>query len=303
MTEHNYGKHTIDLSSQGKTFFPDCGLTKGDLLDYYDRVSKRILPQLRNRPLTLHRFPDGIHRSGFVQQARPDHFPDWFKGLDIHHGGDTGHVKHILANDPAALMYLADQGTVTLHRWHSRSHHVHRPDILVFDLDPSDRDFEPVRKAAFRVADAMRALSLAPYVMTTGSRGLHVVAPIRPEADFDDIRALTQIMARQLAERYPDELTVEQRKNKRHGRLYLDITRNAFGQTTVAPYAVRARADAPVATPLDWYELSNRDIGPRHYTIRNIPRRLAAKADPWRNMRRHAIRPGTIEKNLHKQRG
>ncbi|MBC54621.1 MAG: ATP-dependent DNA ligase [Gammaproteobacteria bacterium] len=298
MTERRYGNHTIALSNLEKPFFPDDDLTKGDLIDYYASVAKLILPHIRGRPLTLQRFPDGIKKSGFIQQSRPDHFPDWFTGLDVNHGGDTGHVAHMIADNRASLIYLADQGTVTLHRWLSRGEQLRRPDTLVFDLDPPGNNFEPVRQGAFWVANAMRALGMTPYVMTTGSKGLHVVAPLRPEADFDDIRALTEKMASQLADRYPDELTSEQRKDKRQGRLYLDIMRNAFGQTTVAPYAVRAKTGAPVATPLDWNELDNKAIGPRHYTLRNIAKRLANKSDPWRHMRRHAIKPGTLEKKL-----
>lgn len=302
MTERKYGRHSIDLSNLEKTFFPDDKLTKGDLINYYDSVAKVMLPHIQDRPLTLHRFPDGIHRSGFIQQSRPEHFPDWFTGLDINHGGDTGHIEHMIADHRAALIYLAGQGSITLHRWLSRREQLQRPDMLVFDLDPPDGRFAPVRQGAFRVAEALRAWGLTPYVMTTGSRGLHVVSPIRPEAGFDHVRAQTQEMARQLADRYADELTTEQRKDKRQGRLYLDIMRNAFGQTTVVPYAVRAKTGAPVAAPLDWDELDTGNIGPRAYTIHNMPRRLANKADPWRDMRRHAVKPATIDSNLRKQR-
>lgn len=300
MTERKFGRHTIDLSNLDKTLFPDAGYTKGDLVDYYDQVADIMLPHIKDRPLTLHRFPDGIGKSGFFQQNRADYYPDWLDELSVDHGGDTGQVRHIMTNHKAALVYLANQGAITLHRWLSRQDKLENPDCLIFDLDPPGKDFSPVRQAARWVADAMRELGLTPYVMTTGSKGVHVVAPLRPEADFDGVRDIAQTLAHWLADQHPDDLTTEQRKNKRRGRIYLDVMRNAFGQTAVAPYAIRAIPGAPVATPLDWDELDDTGIEPQTFTLSNILKRLDKQDDPWSGMYRHAVKPSKLGGALKK---
>ncbi|MGO1502224.1 MAG: non-homologous end-joining DNA ligase [Marinobacter sp.] len=298
MTRQTFGKHAVDLSHLDKILFPDDEFTKEDLVTYYDKMAKVMLPHLKERPLTLHRFPDGIGTSGFFQQNRADHFPDWLQGLDIDHGGKTGHVEHVIANDRASLVYLANQGAITLHRWLSQQAASECPNLMVFDLDPPEGDFELVREGARWVAEGMRDLGASPHVMTTGSEGLHVVAPLRPDASFDDVRQLAQKLATRLAEQYPEKLTTEQRINQRHGRLYLDVLRNAFGQTAVAPYSVRAKPGAPVATPLDWSELDDRKLHPQRYTLGNIQRRLAKKEDPWASMHRHAVKPSKLANAL-----
>lgn len=300
MTERRFGRYLVELSSDDKPFFPDDHLTKGDLIDYYDRIAETMLPHLRDRPLTLHRFPDGIAGEGFFQQARGDYFPDWLEGLDVDHGGDTGRVTHILCDHRAALVYLANQGTITLHAWLSRRDQLRCPDQIIFDLDPPGDDFEPVRRGARLVKAGMEAAGLVPFLKTTGSRGLHVVAPIRPEAEFGQVRELAKKLAARLADAHPDELTTEQRKNKRRGRLYLDIMRNVFGQTAVAPWSVRAKPGAPVATPLAWRELDDPELGPRSFTVTNVFRRLGQRRDPWAGMTRHAVAPATVEQNLKK---
>lgn len=298
MTEQRYGDYQVELSHTDKLFFPDAGITKGDLLHYYERIAGTMLPHIRERPLTLNRFPDGIGEDGFFQQARGDYFPQWLDSLDVDHGGSTGHVEHMLANHQASLVYLVNQGTVTFHSWLSRTDHLKAPDQVIFDLDPPGSDFEPVRQAAHLVANGMRQCGLTPYVKTTGSRGLHVVAPLKPEADFEQVRSLARTLAQALADAYPEQLTLEQRKQKRRGRLYLDIMRNAFGQTAVAPYSVRAKPNAPIATPLEWDELGDRKLGPRRFTVANIFRRMGQRDDPWQDMHRKAVSIKTFEEGV-----
>ena len=207
-------------------------------------------------------------------------------------------MRHVLCDSAAALAYLANQGVIALHAWLSRRDTLHQPDQIIVDLDPPGDDFEPVRQAALQVAAFMRELGLTPFVKTTGSRGLHVIAPIRPEADFDRVRKCVRTMVEAMARRHTDTLTTAQRKDKRGNRLYLDIMRNAFGQTAVAPYSLRARPGAPVATPLAWDELEDRSINARSFDAGNIFRRLGQRDDPWSGMRRHAVRLATLEKAL-----
>lgn len=283
------GPYSVELSNTDKILFPDSGLTKGDLIGYYRDIAEILLPHAKDRPLTLHRFPDGIGGEGFYQQECPDYFPDWIKTRRTPRAeGDGEGVEHVLCNNRATLVYLANQAAVTLHGWLSRAPRLSRPDRLIFDLDPADGDFASVRRAARQVAGMMEAIGLTPYAMTTGSRGLHVVAPLRADDGFDAVRSLARDMADLLAERHSGELTVEQRKNKRRGRIYLDVMRNAYGQTAVLPYAVRGKPGAPVATPLDLEELNDARLDPQRWHVKNILRRLGQKNDPWADMDRHA---------------
>lgn len=274
--------HEIAVSNRDKLFFPEDGITKGDLIDYYRRIADAALPHYRGRPLSMQRFPDGIAAEGFFQKNASDYFPGWIDTAEL--AKEDGKVRHVVINSPATLAYLADQGMITPHLGLSRVDDVDRPDRLIFDLDPSDDDFAKVQAAAGRLREAFEALEATPFVQTTGSRGLHVVVPLDRSADFDTVRAGAQHLARTLAERHPRDLTAEQRKAKRGDRVYLDTARNAYGQTAVAPYGVRARPGAPVATPLDWDEALAADMTPQKYTLKNIFRRLGNKADPWEHI-------------------
>lgn len=294
MSEVQIGSHTVGLSNQDKTYFPEDGLTKGDLVDYYRRVAEVMLPHLEGRPLALRRYPDGIAEDGFVQQEAPDHFPDWIDRVTVEKEGGT--ITHVVCNSAATLVYLANQGCITPHAWLSRTGALRRPDRLIFDLDPPDGDVAPVRQAARRVRDLLTELGLAAFVMTSGSRGLHVVAPLKAEDDFETVRTFAHEAADVLAARHPDALTTAQRKNKRRGRVFLDYLRNSYAQTSVPPYAVRARPGAPAATPLAWDELS--DVTPRRYTITNLFRRLGQKDDPWHDIDDEAASLETPQQRL-----
>lgn len=277
----------IALANQDKVLFPDCGLTKGDLVDYYRRIAAMALPHWRDRPASLERFPDGIEAEGFFQKDTPDYFPDWLVRQRLAKAG--GSVEHLLVNDAATAVYLANQGSITLHLGLSRVDRIDRPDRLVIDLDPAGDDFTRVQDAARWTRELLDELELPSFVQTTGSRGLHVVVPLDRSAGFDAVRDFAHRLAARLAVRHPDALTVEQRKAARRGRVFVDTLRNAYGQTAVAPYAVRARPGAPAATPLDWDEALAKGRSPRDHTIRNIFRRLGQKADPWQRIGDQAV--------------
>jgi len=301
MSIEHFGRYSVELSNTDKVLFPDSGITKGDLIAYYRQVAEVMVPHMENRPLTLHRFPDGIDEEGFYQQESSDYFPDWIKTRQTPRADyDDGTVEHVLCNNPATLVYLANQAVITPHGWLSRAPRLSKPDRLIFDLDPADGDFNSVRRTAGQVAELMQKLGLTPYAMTTGSRGLHVVAPLRPDSDFEAVRELARDMAALLAQRHSEQLTVEQRKNKRRGRIYLDIMRNAYGQTSVIPYAVRAKPGAPVATPLELAELDDSKLEPRRWHLKNILRRLGQKGDPWGGIQRHAASVRSASRALEK---
>lgn len=293
----SFGRLVVETSSEDKVLYPGDGITKGQVIDYYRQAAEYALPFAADRFLTLQRFPDGLDEDGFYQQSRADYFPDYVEGVTAERVGG-GEVEHIVVGNAAGLVYLANQGTLTFHAWLSRRDRPQHPDRLVIDLDPPDDDFAPVRDAARYTGDFLRELGLSPYVMTTGSRGLHVVVPLDRSAEFDAVRDFAGRAADALAERHPDTLTTAQRKNKRGGRLYLDVMRNAYGQTAVMPYSLRAKPGAPVATPLAWEELGAGDLTARSYHIGNLFRRLGQIDDPWADMKRHAAGIAAADKAL-----
>jgi len=246
--------------------------------------------------VTMHRFPDGVAAEGFFQKALPDYFPDWIDRVTLPKA--DGEITHVVVNDAATLAYLANHACITLHFALSRVDRPDHPDRLVIDLDPSDEDFGKVQEAAKIARHLLEALELPVYVQTTGSRGLHLVVPLDRSADFDTTRSVVRRLTKRLAARHPDLLTIEHRKKKRGSRVFLDDLRNAYGQTAVGPYVVRAKETAPVATPLHWREAGAGDLHPQKYTISNIFRRLARIEDPWKNMSRHAVAVRTISDRL-----
>jgi bifunctional non-homologous end joining protein LigD len=287
------GRRTIQLSRTDKVLFPDDGLTKGDLVSYYEAVAARMVPYLKGRPLSLERYPDGIDEGQVFQQNAPRYFPDWLEVASVKRVEGRGNVQHAVAGSAAALVYLANQACITPHAWLSRADRPRNPDQLIFDLDPTGDDFPAARRAAQDIRQLLAELDLPSLVKTTGGKGLHVHVALDRTADFDQVREFANGVAQVLVVRDPKRYTTEQRKAKRQGRLYLDIMRNAYGQTAVPPYAVRARPGAPVATPLDWSELDDRRMRGDRFTVRTVPRRLEQDGDPWG---RHAPRGRSLRR-------
>jgi bifunctional non-homologous end joining protein LigD len=285
-TRVRVGGRTVGVSSLDKVLFPDAGITKGELIEYYTAVAPHMLPHLKDRPINLERFPDGIARGGFFQQAMPDSFPEWIEGVTVEKAG--GRVRHVLVQTTATLVYLANQGCITLHAWLSRRDRLDYPDQMVFDLDPPDQDPEGVRNAARALGELLRELELIAFLKTTGSRGYHVLVPLDRREDFEAVRAFAQAVAGLLARRHPRQLTTEGRKAKRGKRIYIDTLRNAYAHTAVPAYTVRAKPAAPVATPIGWEELEDPAMHPARFTLRNLPTRLRDGPDPWRDIRRRA---------------
>jgi bifunctional non-homologous end joining protein LigD len=275
------GRRTVEISRPRKVLFPP-RLTKADLATYYEQVGGVMVPHLASRPLNLERYPDGIEGSRIIQQHASPHFPDWLGRLTVQ--ARQGTVDHVVVGDPAALVYLAGQAAITFHRWLSRADRLDRPDLLVVDLDPSIHRPSAVRRAAVIFGGLLRELGLDPWVMTTGSRGYHVVASLRREHDFDTVRTFARRLAELACLREPRRFTNEQRKAKREDKILIDVMRNAYGQTAVAPYAVRPRPKAPVATPLHWEELEDPRTRADRWTIASVPGRIEADGDPWHDI-------------------
>jgi bifunctional non-homologous end joining protein LigD len=241
-----------------------------------------MLPHVRGRPVHMQRFPDGIEGEEIQQKQAPDYFPGFVERVRVRRKRG-GSLDHVVIENRETLVYLADQACITPHVWLARADRLDNPDQLVFDLDPPGRDLTPVRDAARMLRDLLEQVGLAAYVKTTGSRGLHVVSPLDRSASFDEARAFARQLAAILTEREPERFTVEPRKAKRRGRVYLDTARNAYAQTAAAPYAVRALPGAPIACPIEWREVGR--VEPGQYSVRNIARRLARRDDPWARIR------------------
>ncbi|MDQ0773380.1 bifunctional non-homologous end joining protein LigD [Streptomyces aurantiacus] len=316
------GRRTVEVHRPDKVLFPGGGgakeYTKADLVAYHQEIAPFMLPHLRGRPLMLERYPDGLDGPRFMQKNVQGHYPDWIGRVEVPKEGGT--VLHPVCEDTATLVYLADQACLTLHRWLARVSSdgpadgtsgdeagdpsggaVDRPDRLVFDLDPATDDFEPVRDTARLLGELLDRLGLPAALMTTGSRGLHVVVPLNGRHDFDEVHTFAKDVADTLAEAHPDRLTTQARKKDRGDRLYLDIQRNAYAQTTVAPFTVRARPGAPVAMPVTWEQLDEPELGPRRWTIADALDQ--ARTEPWSGLPRGGRALGPARRRLDALRG
>ena len=289
-TEREVSGRTVELSNLDKVYFPgETPIVKRDVVGYYERIADRMLPHIAGRPLVLQRFPDGIDGFGFYQKNTPEHVPDWIARVDVD-TVDGGVTRYPVIDDAAGLVYFANQGAIVFHTLLATADAPERPIEVIFDLDPSSDDVGPVRAAAAELRSILEDLGLAPRVKSSGSRGLHVVADVIDNAhpagghDGDAVGyELTSTFARRVAESVSErgEFTLEHRKNRRHGQLFLDVLRNGPASHAAAPYSLRPIGGAPVAAPLEWDEALAADFHPRRLTIANMFRRLAQKPDPW----------------------
>ena len=264
MTEITRNGHTIKLTHLDKILFPKPDISKKEFVDYYDRIADIMLPHMKDRPISMHRFTDGIQGEGFFHKEAPDYFPKWIARAHVRLKEGI-EQEQVMCNQQSTLIYIANQDCITPHIWLSTIKHLEKPDRMIFDFDPPDDNFGVVRFAAQETRALLeKELGMKTFIMTTGSRGVHVVVSLLPEHEFDEVRDFARAIATLLVHRNPEKFTIEQRKEKRGNRVYIDYLRNAYAQTTVAPYAVRAKKEAPVATPIDWDELSDREIGRAH---------------------------------------
>jgi bifunctional non-homologous end joining protein LigD len=276
----------VRVTHPDKVLFPDDGITKGELVGYYETVAPVMLPLISGRPVTMQRFPNGISRGGFLQKQVGDYFPDWIERVTApnrrtRNATTRDEVTYMVCRAADDLAYIANQACITPHVWLSRAPDLYRPDQMVFDLDPAAPDLGVLRSAAAGLHQLLDELGLPSFLKSSGSRGLHIVVPLIPSAETDDVKDLSLAAAEALAARDPANLTTEARIAERQGRLYLDIGRNAYAQHMAAPYAVRPLPGAPVSVPLDWSELDG--FEPRRHTLRTIADRLAGP-DPWAGM-------------------
>jgi bifunctional non-homologous end joining protein LigD len=277
----------VEVSNPDRIVFPELGLSKGDVVAYYERIASRMLPHVSGRPVSIRRYPKGLSGPGFFQKNVPAHYPDSFERFAVPRsrqaskkhpaGKDRDVTVYPILRDPGHLPYLANQGAIEVHVPTARASALFHPDRIVIDLDPPPGSFDRVRRAALVVRDALAAYDLATVPVATGSKGYHVVAPIRPTASSEEIASAAEKFAALLTASHGDDLTLAFRVALRGERVFVDWLRNTPLATVVSPYSLRARPRATVATPLGWDELSTTD--PDAFTIRDLDR-LLARPDP-----------------------
>ena len=273
----------VRITHPEKVLFPEDGITKGELAAYYESVAGVMVPHLSGRPVTLERYPAGIGAKGFFHKDVSKGFPAWLERVEVpKHGGV---VRHPLINDARSLRWAANQNTITLHVWVSRTPTLDRPDICVFDLDPADDDHRQLRAATLALRDLLAELDLPSWVKTSGSKGFHVVVPVDGKSSMGDVARFANGVGAALVARDPAHLTQEFSKVDRAGRIYVDTGRNGYSATFAAPYTVRAKPGAPVSAPCSWEEVEGDLVQPKTFTLRTMARRLDDVGDLWAEMK------------------
>lgn len=277
----------VELTHPDKVLFPQGKITKAELMDYYVHVARWLLPLVKERPISLVRYPEGIAKEGFFQKNAPASLPPFVETTSVVRK-EKGKTTMLLCSNRSTLAWLANQNCITLHLWLSRIGKPDYPDRMVFDLDPPPRkSFQTVVEVAYLLKEVLeKQAKLKPFVTTTGSRGLHVVVPLKPTHPFDDVREVAKEIAAQVMEKAPRLCTLEVRKEKRKGKVYIDIQRNGYGQTVVAPYSVRALPHAPIATPLFWSELEDPKLRSNSFCLRDFAKERTK--NPWAAIDRSA---------------
>jgi|SRR5579884_791603 len=271
----------FEFTHPDKLLFPEVNLTKRDILNFYAAIAPRLLPHLKDRPVTLERLPDGVRPGAprFWQKNTPDYYPDWIPRIDL--PTETGKpVNYALVNDLKTLLYLVNQGALTFHVWPSRVQDLDHPDYVLFDLDPGTSAFANVVKIARHLHDVLTEQNATPFVKTSGKTGLHVLVSSRGLGDYDAARRWAMQIAEQVVTDLPKLATTQRLKSARRGNVYLDVIQNARGHHAVPPYVLRAVPQATVSTPLEWDEVTPR-LNPKRFTTKEaLARMKKRKTDP-----------------------
>jgi len=270
---------TLKLTNLHKVYYPDEGYTKGDVLGYYSDVAALILPHLKDRPLSLKRYPNGIRGEYFFQKRAGEHFAPWLRTESIHSEHNSASIAYVFAEDRASLLYLVNLGCIDHNPWLSRSPHLDQPDFMLIDLDPQECSFDKIVEAALAVKKILDRIGLTGYPKTTGGDGMHVYVPVEPVYSFEETRNFADLISRLAARQEPNLFTAPRTVSKRQkDRVYFDYLQNASSKTIAAPYVLRAYPGAPVATPLEWKEVK-RGLHPSQFHLRNARQRFAEKGD------------------------
>ena len=294
------GKHKLEISNLDKVLWPDDGIVKAELIEYYLKIAPTILAHIRGRPLSFVRFPDGIYGESFFQKNRPDWAPEWLDHEQIGDEGDS--LDYVLAADEASMVWIANHACIEVHHIHSRRPHFDKPDYFVVDLDPPEGyPFPDVVSLAFEVKEHLEAHGYHPFAKTTGRKGIHVVAPIEPKWDYDAVFAAAKGLAQPFVRAHSATTTLHIKKDARQGKVLIDVFRNRPAQTIVGPYSVRGSAGAPVSMPLTWDDLE-RVSDATEFNVHTAVDKVLSEGDPWEGMGAYAVSLHTERKAPKKKK-
>jgi DNA ligase D len=273
-------KKEAELTNLDKLYWPAEGITKGELLDYYRQIAPYILPYLKNRPLSLLRHPNGIEERGFFHKDAGDSAPDWVKKKEIYSESTDKMINYLICNDVESLLFIANMGCIEMNPWNSTINKLDRPDYIVMDIDPSDKNtFDEVIDVALVIKEIMDQTGMNGYCKTSGSSGLHVYIPFNKKYTYDESKDFAHILAGMVTERLPETTTLERSLSKRKkNQIYVDYLQNREGQTLASAYSVRPKPGATVSAPLEWSEVKH-GLQISDFTIHNIIKRVEKKGD------------------------
>lgn len=279
----SYSLHGVEFTHPDKVLYPKQGITKRDLANYYASISDWILPHVIGRPLALVRCPMGESKPCFFQKHPGEHPSPFLNQVDVSQKGDP--EMHLAIDDEAGLMALVQMGVLEIHAWGCRVKNIEKPDRLIFDLDPDPAvKWDEVIVAAYAIREFIEELGLVSFLKTTGGKGLHLVIPVQPRVEWEEAKEFCHSIASAIVQASPTRFVATMSKAARKGKIFVDYLRNGRGATSVAPYSTRAKADAPVSTPIAWKELNPR-LHSDSFTVVNLPSRLKKlKSDPWEEM-------------------
>jgi bifunctional non-homologous end joining protein LigD len=268
------------VSNPQKLYWPDEGITKGELIDYYETIAPYILPYLKNRPLSLKRNPNGIKDEGFYHKDAGDIAPDWMKTADIHAASTNKIVHYLVCNNVKSLVFIANLGCIEMNPWNSVTTRLDNPDYLVMDIDPSEKNsFDQVIEVALTIREILDKMKIKGYCKTSGATGMHVYIPCNRKYNYDIVRDFAKIIATMVHEQLPSFTTMERSLAKRKkNQIYVDYLQNSRGQTLASAYSARPKPGATVSAPLDWKEVKP-GLDPSDFTIKNMKKRVEKKGD------------------------
>lgn len=283
-TELRIGGKKLKITNRNKVYFPESGITKGEIIDYYRKISKFILPYLKNRPQSLNRHPNGISKPGFYQKDMDtSQIPEWVRTEKQYSKSNKKYLDYLICNNEATLVYMANLGCIEINPWHSTYDKPDYPDYMIMDLDPGNISFREVIRTALKIREVCMEIGIETFCKTSGATGLHVYIPLKKRYTYDEIKLFGELLATVVQQQLPEITSVERTVAKRKDKIYIDFLQNRKGQTIASAYSVRPKTGATVATPLEWPEV-NEDLDPKDYTIFTMHDRLQEKGDLWKGV-------------------
>ena len=279
-----YGNKKLKVTHLNKVFWKEEGITKGQLINYYRDMADRIVPYLKDKPISMRRQPNGTEDAGFFQKDTDTaHLPDWMKTEPLYSEGNDKHINYIIGDDAATLVYMANIGCIEINPWLSSYKTPENPDYVVIDLDPHDVPFSQAVEAALKTKEIFERMQLEVFIKTSGSKGLHIYCYLGAKYDYDFVKMFAEYAANLIHDELPDTTSIERSPAKRKNKVYIDFLQNRRGQTIACPYSVRPKPGATVSTPLHWYEVTD-NLKLSDYTIFNTMARVKTIDDPWKDL-------------------